>query len=93
MPSELRHTDSIQKFRLTLKTYLSNTFISDDEYYLQTNDTAMGIKMAPEYANIFMEYVENSFLSSFPLNPTVFYRYIDDIFMILSHGMDKFNFF
>ena len=53
----------------------------------------MGTKMAPAYANIFMEYVENLFLSPFPHKPTVCYRYIDDIFMIWSHGMDKFKYF
>ena len=47
--------------------------------------------MAPAYAIIFMESVENSFLSSFPHKPTVYYRYIDDIFMIWSHGIDKFE--
>ena len=31
------------------------------------------------------------FLSSFPHKPTVYYRYIDDIFMIWSHGIDKFE--
>ena len=68
-----------------------NTFTFNDKYYLQTNGTAMGTKMAPAYAIIFMESVENSFLSSFPHKPTVYYRYIDDIFMIWSHGIDKFE--
>ena len=68
-----------------------NTFTFSDKYYLQTNGTAMGTKMAPAYAIIFMESVEYSFLSSFPHKPTVYYRYIDDIFMIWSHGIDKFE--
>ena len=38
-----------------------------------------------------MESVENSFLSSFPLKTTVYHRYIDDIFMIWVHGIDKFK--
>ena len=46
-------------------------------------------KMAPAYANIFMESVENLFLSSFPSKPTAYYRYIDNIFMIWVHGIDK----
>ena len=36
-----------------------NTFTFNDKYYLQTNGTDMGTKMATAYANIFMEYVEN----------------------------------
>ena len=67
-----------------------NTFTFNDKYYLQTNGTAMGTKMAPAYATVFMESAESSFLSSFPLKPTVYYRYIDDIFMTWSHGMEKF---
>ena len=68
-----------------------NTFTFNDKYYLQANGTAMGTKMAPAYAIIFMESVENSFISSFPLKKTVYYRYIDDIFMIWTHGIDNFK--
>ena len=70
-----------------------NTFTLNDKYNLQTNGTAMGTKMAPAYAIIFMESVENSFLYYFPLKPTVYYGYIDDIFMIWPHGTDKFKLF
>ena len=51
----------------------------------------MGTKMAPAYAIILMESVENSFLSTYPHKPTVYYRYIDDILMSCSHGIDKFE--
>ena len=34
-----------------------NTFTFNDKYYLQTNGTAMGTKMAPAYAIISMESV------------------------------------
>ena len=44
--------------------------------------------MAPTYANIFMYYIENTFLSSFNLKPTAYFRYIDDIFLIWPHGID-----
>ena len=36
-----------------------------------------GKKMAPTYTNMFMHYVENTYLSSFNLQPTVYFRYID----------------
>ena len=49
-----------------------NTFTLNDKYYFQSNGTAMGIKIDPAYANIFMAYVKNSFLSSFPLKETVY---------------------
>ena len=65
-----------------------NLFVFDDEQYLQINDTAMGKKMAPTYANIFMYYIESTFLSSFNLKPTAYFRYIDDIFLIWPQSLD-----
>ena len=67
-----------------------NLFVFDDEQYLQINGTAMGTKMAPTYANIFMYYIEDTFLSSLSLKPTAYFRYIDDIFLIWPHGIDTF---
>ena len=46
----------------------NNLFVFDDKQYLQINATAMGTKMVPTYANIFMNYVEKTFLSPFNLN-------------------------
>ena len=37
-----------------------------NDYYLQIKGTTMGIKMAPEYANISMDYIETLFLSASP---------------------------
>ena len=51
----------------------------------------MVAKMAPAYANIFMESVENSFLSSFPSKPTVYYRCVDNISIIWANDIDKFK--
>ena len=69
-----------------------DTLTFNDKYYLQTNGTAMGTKMSPAYAIIFMESVETSFIFNFfPLKPNIYYRDIDDIFMIWSHGIDKFK--
>ena len=48
----------------------------------------MGTRMAPCYANIFMAELEENFLSGYPYKPLAYYRYIDDIFIIWSHGLD-----
>nr|XP_054774674.1 uncharacterized protein LOC129282841 [Lytechinus pictus] len=61
----------------------------DDEYFLQKKGTAMGTKMAPAYANIFMAILEEDFLSNSQLQPTLYLRYIDDIFIIWPHGVDE----
>ena len=49
----------------------------------------MGTKIAPAYANISMNAIETSFLSSSPLMPSIYFRYIDDIFVIWPHGNDS----
>ena len=41
--------------------------------------TAMGTKMAPSYANLFMDRFERAFLAQEPIQPLVRKRYIDDI--------------
>ena len=66
----------------------NNVFSFNDEYFLQVCGTAMGTRMAPCYANIFMAELEENFLSGYPYKPLAYYRYIDDIFIIWSHGLD-----
>ena len=46
----------------------------------------MGTRMAPSYANIFMKYVEVQVIETSPKKPTLWLRFIDDIFMIWGHG-------
>ncbi|CAM4615229.1 unnamed protein product [Caretta caretta] len=65
-----------------------NYFTFGDNVYLQIIGTAMGTRMAPQYANIFMADLEQRFLSSRPLKPLLYLRYIDDIFIIWTHGKE-----
>ncbi|XP_048678038.2 transport and Golgi organization protein 2 homolog isoform X2 [Caretta caretta] len=65
-----------------------NYFTFGDNVYLQISGTAMGTRMAPQYANIFMADLEQRFLSSRPLKPLLYLRYIDDIFIIWTHGKE-----
>ena len=77
-------TNDMKHFILT-----HNLFKFNNDHYLQIKGTAMGAKMVPAYANIFMDAIETSFLSSSPLKPSIYYRYIDDIFLIFPHGNDS----
>ena len=52
-------------------------------------ETAIGTKFPPFYACIFMDELETRFLESQSLQPLVWFRYIDDIFFIWTHGKDK----
>jgi len=63
--------------RLILK---ENSFQFCGKHYLQIHETAMGTKMAVSFANIFMAKIETEILSRSVFNPTVWKRYIDDIF-------------
>ncbi|CAJ0964858.1 unnamed protein product [Ranitomeya imitator] len=62
-----------------------NFFLFEDQYYMQQKGTAMGSNVAPPYANIFMDFFENTFVYCHPLFTShVFFwqRYIDDVFLI-----------
>lgn len=48
----------------------------------------MGMKMAPQYANLFMDDLERKFMDTQPLKPVQYFRYIDDIYMAWTHGRD-----
>ena len=64
-----------------------NNFIFGDQHYLQIHGTAMGTRMAPSYANLFMAKLEKSLLSRpTTLKPLVWWRYIDDVFVLWTHG-------
>ena len=72
----------------------NNDFMFNGEWYLQTWGTAMGKKFAPNYANIFLANWEKEALGKCPKSPECYFRYLDDIFMIWSHGEEEFkNFF
>ena len=66
-----------------------NYFEFNSQYYLQISGTAMGTRCAPNYAIIFMAELEEDYLNNCTLKPTLWKRYIDDIFMIWQHGPDE----
>ena len=69
----------------------SMNFTFNGDHYLQTGGTAMGTSLAPNYANLFMDRFETKALDGYPLKPLTWKRFIDDIFMIWTHGEDSLN--
>ena len=64
-----------------------NCFVYNNTHYRQKHGTAMGTKMAPSYANIFMADLERRLLAQAPgLTPELLKRFVDDMFMIMIHG-------
>ena len=70
---------------LTLVAKHSN-FTFDGNHCLQINGTAMGTKMAPSYANIFMGDLEERLLLSSLKQPHSWLRFIDDADMKWIHS-------
>jgi peptide-methionine (R)-S-oxide reductase len=69
-------------YQLT-KLVLENNIIEfNGELYLQLVGCAMGSKMSPNYANVFMHHFEKTYLPQAPVQPYLWKRYIDDIFAI-----------
>jgi hypothetical protein len=64
----------------------SNILSFGNDIYLQKSGTAIGTKLAPSFANIFMHMLETKFLDSEPCKPALWKRLIDDIFAIWLHG-------
>ena len=67
----------------------NNIFEHNGRTFKQKRGTAIGTKLAPPYAILFMDSLETGFLESSQLKPLVWWRYIDDIFLIWQHGEDS----
>ncbi|CAJ0960475.1 unnamed protein product [Ranitomeya imitator] len=80
MESTGNDTDSMVKLTKFILTH--NYFEIDIKIYLQETGKAMGSKMAPQYANLFMPKLEREFLSSCSISPLAYYCSIDDILII-----------
>ena len=60
----------------------NNYFQFSNKVYQEIWETAIGNKFAPPYACKFMDQVESQFLRNQKLQSFVWFRYIDDIFLI-----------
>jgi len=66
-----------------------NNFTFENHNFLQIKGTAMGTRMTPSYANLFMGRLETQYLNSTSLEPFTWLRYINDIFLICTHGQES----
>ena len=80
----------LELLELSLK---NNDFEFNNETFLQISGTAMGKKFAPSYANLFMAQWENTALEKCYQKPTMYFRYLDDIWILWDHGETQFQTF
>ena len=66
-----------------------NNFQFNYKNYLQVNGTAMGTRVAPTYANIFMSEFETKHVYTYHKQPELWVRYIDDVFMLWLFGQTE----
>ena len=59
------------------------------DYYRQVTGIAMGSRIAPPLAIIFMGALEQKFLEAATHKPDIYMRYIDDVLGVWTHGVDR----
>ena len=79
--------------QLLEKVLTCNNFDFNGKHYLQVGGAAMGTKVAPAYANTFMGWYEDTHVYTYHRQPLLWKRFIDDIFVIWSHGEDALHLF
>ena len=66
----------------------SNVFGFNSRVNRKKLGTAIGTKFLPAYVNFVLSSLEEQMLDGFEFRPWVWYRYIDDVFFIWTHGCE-----
>ena len=66
-----------------------NNFQFNGESLIQVVGTAMGTRVMPSFANIFMAEFEKMFMSIYPVQPQFYKRYIEDCVALSTHGQEE----
>lgn len=58
----------------------------NNNLYKQVGGVAIGNPLSPSIANYYMEFFEEKALESSSMKPSIWLRYVDDVFAIWPHG-------
>ena len=64
-------------------------FVFGDTLFNQVEGAAMGLPLSPIVTNLFMEAFKDRVLESAALQPRMWVRYVDDMFVLWPHKEDK----
>ena len=67
----------------------NNFFEFNGNFFKQIRGTAIGTKCAPSYAILFLAAFEEWLLEESQYKPWLWWRYIDDVFLVWTHGEEK----
>ena len=93
---KFRPGKSIKPSNKTLMKFLEavlkkNNFTFNGNHYLQISGTAIGTMVAPSFGNRFLNDFEELYVYTYKKQPLVWWRYIDDVFMVWTHTVDELN--
>ena len=88
-PSDLPSIETLVKLLEFVLKF--NNFQFDGKDYLQVGGTAMGTKVAPSLASIYMVDFEKKFIYTYDPPPYFFVRFLDGCLIGWRHGREKFN--
>ena len=72
------------------KLCLTSTYFKwQGKFYEQQEGQVMGLPLSPVTSNIFMDNFETKAIESYHLKPLVWFRYVDDNFVVRQHGRDE----
>lgn len=63
-----------------------NNFECDNSHYVQSNGASLSTRVGPNYAKMFMGILEANFIENWHLKQCFYEIFIDDSFIIWSHG-------